>query len=465
VRRCLKRAQRKPSVVFQANLELANRFIGRAEGFLAVPAEIVRRVLHMFLGTAKGVNGFANLRVRLSGGGSCPDWLSCGRRNHFSGRATRRGWGRQRERQHEHERYDREHADNSYLHVGSLLLSELQLGRTKSEVQVHRMQPQKPSNVPQVSILRGAIWAALGMTLAVGSARGQSVRDCGSGVSLRISSTHASQGALLKAELRSASALADLKAQWMDRAIPFWDDDRDPHIRRAFLGVDLQQPPGEYEFNVTAQLPDGAHVSCNAMLIAREGQFPVENLKVPEEFVEPSPQDLERAGRERQRLREIFAINTAERLWRGAFRLPVASASARNTRNFGRRRILNGESRSPHTGVDFPAPVGTPVHAAQRGRVTLAENLFFSGNTVVIDHGLGVYTLYAHLESISVQEGDVVEAGAAMGRVGATGNVTGPHLHWGLTVNEARANPLDIVGPAPTAKKPATRGASAQSPH
>ncbi len=113
--------------------------------------------------------------------------------------------------------------------------------------------------------------------------------------------------------------------------------------------------------------------------------------------------------------------------------------------NFGRRRVLNGEARSPHAGVDFPAATGTPVYAAQSGRVVLAENLYYSGNTVVIDHGYGIYTLYAHLSEIAVKAGDPVEASAEIGKVGATGRVTGPHLHWGLTIDHARVNALQIV--------------------
>ena len=113
--------------------------------------------------------------------------------------------------------------------------------------------------------------------------------------------------------------------------------------------------------------------------------------------------------------------------------------------NFGRRRILNGQPRSPHSGLDLSAPAGTPVRAPQRGQVAFASELFFAGNTVILDHGLGLFTLYGHLESISVSLGDVVEPGATLGRVGSTGRATGPHLHWGMSVNAARVNPLGIL--------------------
>ena len=99
---------------------------------------------------------------------------------------------------------------------------------------------------------------------------------------------------------------------------------------------------------------------------------------------------------------------------------------------------MNGQPGSPHGGVDFPAVTGTPVHAAQQGKVALAQELFFSGNTVVVDHGLGIYTFYAHLSEIDVKPGDELQSGQVLGKVGATGRVTGPHLHWGLTVERAR---------------------------
>ena len=140
---------------------------------------------------------------------------------------------------------------------------------------------------------------------------------------------------------------------------------------------------------------------------------------------------------------------TPERFWDGPFRPPLRDLQARG--NFGRRRFLNGQPRAPHSGEDFRADAGTPVHAVQRGRVVLARNLFYAGNAVILDHGLGLYTFYAHLESIAVQEGELVEAETLLGKAGATGRVTGAHLHLSVRLNNARVNPLDLLGLFPEA--------------
>lgn len=274
-------------------------------------------------------------------------------------------------------------------------------------------------------------------------------KDCGSGVQLRLSAPEAAQGSLLLVTVRSAKALGDVAGQWNQREIPFWRAGDKEHgasgvdVRRALLGVDLQKPAGKYEFSVTAQLQSGARVSCHAMVEVGTGHFATENLTVKKQFVEPDPEQLARAEAETKRLREIFDHVTPERLWNGPFRVPLDGVFKGT--NFGRRRVLNGQPGSPHTGVDFPAATGTPVHAAQSGRVVLAEPLYFSGNTVIVDHGLGVYTFYGHFSEIDAKVGDEVKAGTILGKVGATGRVTGPHLHWGLTVERARVNALDIV--------------------
>jgi murein DD-endopeptidase MepM/ murein hydrolase activator NlpD len=274
-----------------------------------------------------------------------------------------------------------------------------------------------------------------------------STHDCGQNVTLHLSSPDPTQGSLLLLELRSASQLLQIKATWDNREVPFWQEtqptEKSADVWRALLGVDLELKPEEYPLALTAKTESAEEISCSASIDVKEGVFATERLTVAPNFVQPNPEQLARAEAERQRLRAIYATITPERLWQGRFHYPLPGLTTGS--NFGKRRILNGQAGSPHGGVDFPAPAGTPVLAAQRGRVVLAEPLYFSGNTVIVDHGLGLYTFYAHFESISVQAGDLVDTGALLGKVGATGRVTGPHLHWGATVNRARTNPLQLI--------------------
>lgn len=244
-------------------------------------------------------------------------------------------------------------------------------------------------------------------------------------------------------ELRSTRPLTEVKGDWGGRSVPFWQEGETKGVQKALLGVDLEKAPGAYELKVTAQRAAGEKVVCSSMVAVKAGKFATERLQVGKEFVEPNPEQVKRANEERDRLREIFDRVTPERLWNGKFRVPLDGVTAGS--NFGKRRILNGNPGSPHGGVDLPGTTGTPVYAAQRGRVVLAEDLFFAGNTVVLDHGLGIYTFYGHLSQIDAKVGDLLETGALLGKVGATGRVTGPHLHWGLSVEKARVNPLQIV--------------------
>lgn len=267
--------------------------------------------------------------------------------------------------------------------------------------------------------------------------------NCGQGVTVRLTSMAPTQGSLLLATIKSATPLADLKADWGGHELPLWPDAKRKDLQRALLGVDLEQAPGKSELKLSAPNSGGEPLACTAPIEVRAGKFAVEKLSVATEFVELNAEEVARVGKEGLHLREILATITPERLWAGKFRLPLEGA--RNAKNFGRRRVLNGQPRSPHSGVDLPAPAGTPIHAAQRGRVVLAEELFYAGNAVVMDHGLGMYTFYGHMQSIGVAVGDVVEKGAVLGKVGATGRVTGPHLHWGLTIEQARVNPMQIL--------------------
>lgn len=279
-------------------------------------------------------------------------------------------------------------------------------------------------------------------------APGGNAYDCGSGITVRLFPSRAVQGGLQRLEVHGPAALANVTGEWTAReavrSVPFWHDARYKGLFHGFLGIDLAQPSGKYELKLNVQPASSDSVRCAVPVSVTAGRFPEEKLTVAPKYVEPNPEDTKRAEEEQERLRAIFATVTPAKLWTGAFRLPLPGIHT--AKNFARRRVLNGTPGSAHSGVDIPAVEGMPIHASQRGRVALAENLYFAGNTVVIDHGLGVYTLYAHMKVLGVQQGETVAAGAVIGRVGATGRVTGPHLHWGLTVDDSRVNALAIVG-------------------
>ena len=266
---------------------------------------------------------------------------------------------------------------------------------------------------------------------------------CESGVLLKLSSATTSQGSLLLAEISGGKPAQEFSAEWDGRSIPLWRETPASSTLRALLGVDLEKPPGRYEWKISWAGADDKPIACSVPVTVRVGKFPTERLTVEKQFVQPDPEQQKRVEEDQKKMKAIYDTVTPEVLWKGKFVLPLKGVSSGG--NFGRRRLLNGEARSPHAGVDFPAAAGTPVYAAQSGKVVLAENLYYSGNTVVIDHGFGIHTLYAHLSEIGVHAGDPVEVSAEIGKVGATGRVTGPHLHWGLTINHARVNALQIV--------------------
>ena len=303
----------------------------------------------------------------------------------------------------------------------------------------------------------GHLWRAI-LCLASGLisfpilANARIPQTCGPGVILELSAPFSSQGSLLLLKVSSRKPLAEVTAEWNSKNVPFWqvrgaasDSSKVSvtDLREAILGVDLEKAPGTYPLLVRVQITDGKPATCTLQILVRAGKFATERLQVGREFVEPSPEQIQRANEERDKLRAIFDQVTPEKLWDGDFRVPLDGVTTGG--NFGKRRVLNGQAGSPHTGVDFPAVTGTPIHAAQSGRVAMAQELFFSGNTVVVDHGLGIYTFYGHLSETDVKAGDELQSGQVLGKVGATGRVTGPHLHWGLTVERARVNPLQLV--------------------
>jgi murein DD-endopeptidase MepM/ murein hydrolase activator NlpD len=213
----------------------------------------------------------------------------------------------------------------------------------------------------------------------------------------------------------------------------------------GLIGADLAQKPGAYPVVVEVTRAKGAAEKLQSTVSVSARRFPTRRLRVSPQFVEPSAEDAERMASDAKRLSDIFA-SVSDRRWRGPFKPPVDGAS---TSNFGSRSVFNGQPRAPHAGVDYAGKVGTPIAAPNAGRVVLADNLFLTGNTVVMDHGLGLFSLFAHLSQVDVHAGDELATGAPVGLVGATGRVTGPHLHWSVRVGAARVDPalLLLLGP------------------
>jgi len=300
-----------------------------------------------------------------------------------------------------------------------------------------RMRLKQKKILGIVAIVAGVL------ALAPGHLQGQVRKTCEGGVTLKLNAGVTAQGSLLIAEVLGTKPLIGFAGDWDGRAIPLWSEGGKSGTLHGLIGVDLEKAPGRYAWKVSWKNAAGEEKSCSAVVTVRAGKFPTERLKVEKQFVQPDPEQEKRAEEDQKKMRAIFETVTPERYWEGKFLLPLKGVTTGG--NFGRRRILNGEARSPHAGVDFPALAGTPVFAPQAGKVVLAEELYYSGNTVVIDHGYGIYTLYAHLSAMEAKPGQMVKTGEEIGKVGATGRVTGPHLHWGLTVERARVNALQIV--------------------
>ncbi len=208
---------------------------------------------------------------------------------------------------------------------------------------------------------------------------------------------------------------------------------------RVLLGLDMAVKPGHYDVQIETH-PDSQKASYRLIVTPR--RFPTRTLMVDPAFVTPPPEAAERIERESKELNQAWASPAPEKLWQGAFIRPVPQEA---NSAFGSRSVFNGEPRSQHSGADFRSPTGTPIKAPNSGRVVIAGPRYFSGDTVVIDHGQGLFSLFAHLSVTNVKQGETVKKGTVIGEVGQTGRVTGPHLHWAVRLNGARVDPLSLL--------------------
>jgi murein DD-endopeptidase MepM/ murein hydrolase activator NlpD len=210
----------------------------------------------------------------------------------------------------------------------------------------------------------------------------------------------------------------------------------------ALAGVDVEAAAGPSQLTIHLHDAKGAPATLSRTVQIHPAHYRTGSLTVAPKFVEPYPDALKRIDEEKQLKERVFASSVAKPLWAANFRAPVTAAP---TASFGTRRTFNGKLASIHKGMDFRAATGTPVRAGNSGVVVLARPLYYEGNCVVIDHGLGLFTLSMHLSQIAVKEGQHVATGDRLGLSGATGRVTGPHLHWAVRWQGAYLDPAKLL--------------------
>jgi hypothetical protein len=239
----------------------------------------------------------------------------------------------------------------------------------------------------------------------------------------------------------SAPGAAAIDGEWLGRKLEFFRG-TDKLAWFALAGVDVDAPVGPSILKLTIHNAHGGARALSRTIRIRPAHYPTTSLTVAPEFVQPGPEALKQIDADQLLTQNAYASSALKPLWTGNFRPPVSSPQSER---FGTRRIFNGTLASNHKGLDFRAPPGTPVRAGNSGVVVLAQPLYYAGNTVIIDHGLGLFTLYMHLSRISVREGQHVTRGQRLGLSGATGRVTGPHLHWAVRWQGAYLDPAKLL--------------------
>ena len=278
---------------------------------------------------------------------------------------------------------------------------------------------------------------------AAASAAGEESEPLNPAVRLSATTVANGQVTVLEINLHELdSAAGDLKARLGQNAIALFQHPVKPvGIYCGLIAIPLDATP-EKAF-VELQWTDlRGRRTTKVPLQIIDGNYKSEALSVDPGHVTPSKKDLQRVAREKKEIQRIYANSSDTRLWLGSFEKPLGGDT---TSTFGTRRLFNGQHRSHHNGTDFRADAGTPVKASNSGIVRLAKNLFYSGDIVIVDHGMGIFTNYAHLSKIQVIEGQHIARGDPIGLTGSSGRASGPHLHWGVKVNGVYVDPLQFL--------------------
>ena len=238
-------------------------------------------------------------------------------------------------------------------------------------------------------------------------------------------------------------AATNLKARFDQNAIALFQHPIKPEgIYCGLVGIPISSTAQKAVIKLEWTNSSGRLQTASVPLRIVEGNYRKEALRVAPRHVKPSPKNLKRIKAEKKEIRRIYTSSGDIRLWHENFIKPLTSNI---TSDFGTQRLFNGELQSYHRGTDLRAKTGTPIYASNSGIVRLAKNLFYSGNIIIVDHGKGIFTNYAHLSKIDVKADQHIARGDQIGLSGATGRVSGPHLHWGVKINGAYVDPLQFM--------------------
>jgi murein DD-endopeptidase MepM/ murein hydrolase activator NlpD len=282
--------------------------------------------------------------------------------------------------------------------------------------------------------LRSALLICLFATsLCAGSACAQS-----SAVTLTPALVEAGSPELIRVD---APSTARIEGTWLGRKLQFFRG-RDESAWFALAGVDVEAAAGPSLLKIIVRSPQSPLRDLTRSIEIHPAHYKTGSLTVPPKFVSPDPEALKQIKADSELKAKVFASSADQPLWASSFRAPV---TAEPTDSFGTRRMFNGKLASIHKGMDYHAALGTPVRAGNSGVVVLARPLYYEGNCVIVDHGLGLFTLSMHFSRIDVTEGQHVAAGEQLGLSGATGRVTGPHLHWAVRWQGAYLDPAKLL--------------------
>ncbi|TAK06601.1 MAG: M23 family metallopeptidase [Candidatus Manganitrophaceae bacterium] len=247
------------------------------------------------------------------------------------------------------------------------------------------------------------------------------------------------QGEIVLITLSLEPDVESVVGTFLNQPIPFFKKNAEEFA--AMIGIDLAQPTGSQPLSVTWKKKESSgHRAYPIQIVS--ASFGTETLKLPKAMVDLDPPTLARVEKEQEQFKVIFNKSDDRRLWQEDFIVPT---EGKPMGKFGFRRIMNGQPRNPHTGEDIGAPLGAPVLASNAGKIIMVGDFYFNGRSIVIDHGLGLFSMYFHLSEVNVTEGETVKKGQTIGAVGQSGRATGPHLHWGVRLNGARVNPFSLI--------------------